>query len=219
MCISGRTKQSSVPATRGTAAAYAPAAPRVPVADCGRWRGERRHAERTRRRILGAVKLARPHAVMTIRWILVWTGWGLFMCSLALPAVQLDWGAWNNSDENFLWGIACAMYCPYFYASNVLMLLSPIIAKLLHRKALNGWPRHIVATVVMLSCLGALAFLPAFRAIHVGYVLWVVSFLCISISIWMIRIRAPTMPSSVPLPRGTPPARQESRLGSRSAHG
>ena len=32
----GRTKQSSVPATRGTAAAYAPAAPRVPVADCGR---------------------------------------------------------------------------------------------------------------------------------------------------------------------------------------
>jgi hypothetical protein len=32
--------QSSVPATRGTAAAYAPAAPRVPVADCGRWREE-----------------------------------------------------------------------------------------------------------------------------------------------------------------------------------
>jgi hypothetical protein len=28
--------QSSVPATRGTAAAYAPATPRVPVADCGR---------------------------------------------------------------------------------------------------------------------------------------------------------------------------------------
>ena len=28
--------QCSVPATRGTAAAYAPAAPRVPVADCDR---------------------------------------------------------------------------------------------------------------------------------------------------------------------------------------
>ncbi len=30
---------------------------------------------------------------------------------------------------------------------------------------------------------------------------------------------APTMPSSVPLTRGTPPAGQESRHGSRSAHG
>ena len=30
---------------------------------------------------------------------------------------------------------------------------------------------------------------------------------------------APTMPSSVPLTRGTPPAVQEPRLGSRSAHG
>ena len=29
----------------------------------------------------------------------------------------------------------------------------------------------------------------------------------------------PTMPSSVPLTRGTPPAGQEPRLGSRSAHG
>ena len=33
------------------------------------------------------------------------------------------------------------------------------------------------------------------------------------------RTRAPTMPSSVPLTRVTPPAGQEPRLGSRSAHG
>jgi hypothetical protein len=33
------------------------------------------------------------------------------------------------------------------------------------------------------------------------------------------RKERPTMPSSVPLTRGTPPATQEPRLGSRSAHG
>lgn len=103
--------------------------------------------------------------------------WILWLAANACPAVALDMGAWNSPQQQFFPGYLCtAVFWP-FWLSNAVMLLSP---GLLWMHSGRKWQRVLrwtVATICFISFLAGLALQPSFRAVHVGHVLWVTSFL------------------------------------------
>ena len=116
-------------------------------------------------------------------WRMLWIGWALFLLSLCLPAVKLDWGAWNNPDNNYAWGIGCALIFPYFYPSNTLLLLAPLLFRACQIERFHRWPRMVLALLLFLSAIGALCCLPMFLSIHLGYILWTFSFILVGIAL------------------------------------
>ena len=114
----------------------------------------------------------------------------LFVVALFCPAVDPDFGAWNQSDSKAYAGWACAwIYWPC-YVSNLGIVLSPLICWCLRRWSSVRWPHRTLALFLFGSAIYGLSLLPEFRAIHVGYVLWISSFVLGSIGAWLA---APTL--------------------------
>lgn len=103
--------------------------------------------------------------------------WLLFLVANACPAVAPDVGAWNRPDPEFFPGYVCtAVFWP-FWLSNAALLLSP---GLLWMHSGRKWQRVVrwtVTTICFISFLAGLALQSQFRAVHVGHILWVTSFL------------------------------------------
>ena len=103
--------------------------------------------------------------------------WILWLAANACPAVAVDLGTWNRPEPEFCPGHLCtAVFWP-FWLSNALVLLSPILLALDPARKVGRGVRWSFTTICFISFLAGLALQPSFRAVHVGHVLWVTSFL------------------------------------------
>lgn len=109
----------------------------------------------------------------------------LFLVSLLCPAVVTDFGVWQNPDRKPIPGHFCAQVYWPFYASNLSILLAPLILWLIQRFTTKPLYRRALATFFLLSGVGALCLLPAFHSIHLGYYLWVTSFFIAALGAWL----------------------------------
>jgi len=111
-------------------------------------------------------------------WILLWIGWVLFLASLFLPAGTIDMGAWNQPDTASVPGLVLALWFPYFYPSNLLILLSPLFYAFFRG-------RSLLTGVFSFSAVGALLCIQMLRTVHIAYVFWVTSFILIAVAFWL----------------------------------
>ena len=112
---------------------------------------------------------------MSRQWVVLWSGWVLFLVAQILPAVIVDMGAWNHPTDKFVPGWFCTIVSWPFFASNLLALGSPLL--MWFRKRYNGPVSRCLMTAPFVASLaGALLCIPMFRAIHIGFVLWCMSF-------------------------------------------
>jgi hypothetical protein len=113
---------------------------------------------------------------------LIWIPWALFVVSLLSPAVIVDMGAWNQSNAKPIPGWFCAAVAWPHYASNFMMLLVPVFFSILRGRSWARWPYITLAVLFFLSGVGALCWLPIFRSVYAGFVLWVASFFLASVA-------------------------------------
>lgn len=139
----------------------------------------------------------------------LWAAWVLFLVANVCPAVVLDLGAWNSRDLSYFPGWACTCVTWPFWLSNAALLFLPILLAFDRGRTWVRRLRWSLAVLFAISLIAALCLLPTFRAVHVGYWLWVSSFLVAAASCrpWCTpKLHPPPRPpSSGPCPR--PPER------------
>ncbi|MGJ8649176.1 MAG: hypothetical protein ACSHX4_02340 [Opitutaceae bacterium] len=119
-------------------------------------------------------------------YIILWVASALFVVSLFSPAIVTDFGAWQNPDGKPIPGHFCAQVYWPFYASNISILLAPLIFWLIQRFTTKPRYQRALAIFFMLSGVGAICLLPAFYSVHFGYFLWVASFVIAAVGAWHI---------------------------------
>lgn len=81
-------------------------------------------------------------------YIILWVASALFVVSLFSPAIVTDFGAWQNPDGKPIPGHFCAQVYWPFYASNISILLAPLIFWLIQRFTTK--PRYQRALAILL---------------------------------------------------------------------
>ena len=103
--------------------------------------------------------------------------WLLFMVSLVLPAVEPNLGAWNQPDAKPFPGWVAAWIGWYFWPTNVVLFLCPVLSSLVLRirtKSLRFWLRLSLGTLLTGSIVGAVALTLSdmFDSVHSGHWCW-----------------------------------------------
>ena len=134
---------------------------------------------------------------MKPRNIILFSGWALFITSFFLPAVSdggpipgwfAAWVSLTIFDDIFSADLLFGVYVFSFTPCNILMLLSPIIVFRIKMKKYLHWYRISMSAVTLL--VGSWYFYCIWEntiGLCIGYYLWFLSFLLVTISLFMRR--------------------------------
>ena len=127
----------------------------------------------------------------TVHWALVFLSWAVFVASLFLPSVVVNFGAWNNPDQLPALGLAPAIIFWPFWPSNVAMLFAPLVSFLLVRfsaTSTSKWTHVLISLFLAGSSFFAvkLYFDRMFVSVHIGYVFWCISFIFMSLGFLVV---------------------------------
>lgn len=128
----------------------------------------------------------------------LWLAWLVFLIANACPAVALDLGSWSVGEIRYVPGYLCTGVTWPFWLSNALVLLLPLLMAFDRNRTWVRRLRWSLAGVFGISLIASLCLLPMFRAVAVGYWLWVASFLLAALA-------------AVPWRRGLHAGRSETR--------
>ncbi len=131
----------------------------------------------------------------TVYWTLVFLSWAVFVASLFLPSVVVDLGAWNKPDRHPALGLAHAIHYWPSWPSNLTMFFAPLVSFLLIRFSATSTSKWIHVLISLF--LAGSSFFAAkwyfdgmFVSVHIGYVVWCISFVLMAFAFLVVPPRA-----------------------------